>query len=53
VRVSDGRTLLFLQRPARRICVGGIARRDRVVVRGRGLASAGRAGPARRARLRR
>ncbi len=53
VRISDGRTLLFLPRRARRVRVGGISRRDRVVARVRGLDRAGRAGPARSARLRR
>jgi hypothetical protein len=53
VRISDGRTLLFLPRRGRRIRVGGVSRRDRVVVRVRGLDRSGRAGPARRARLRR
>jgi hypothetical protein len=50
VRVSDGRTLLFLPRRPRRITVGGVARRDRVTVTVRGLDAAGRTGPARRVR---
>lgn len=53
VRVSDGRTLLFLPRRAGRIRVGGISRRDRVTVSVRGVDSTGRPGPVRRARLRR
>jgi hypothetical protein len=53
VRISDGRTLLFLPRRPRQIRVGAVARRDRVTVTVRGLDAAGRAGPARRARLRR
>jgi hypothetical protein len=53
VRISDGRTLLFLPRRPRTIRVGGVARRDRVTVTVRGLDGAGRTGPARRARLRR
>ena len=53
VRVSDGRTLLFLPHRARRVRVGAIARRDRVRATVRGLDAAGRAGPARRAGLRR
>ena len=53
VRISDGRTLLFLPRRPRTIRVGGVARRDRVTATVRGLDAAGRTGPARRARLRR
>jgi hypothetical protein len=53
VRISDGRTLLFLPRRPRTIRVGGVARRDRVTVTVRGLDAAGRTGPARRGRLRR
>jgi hypothetical protein len=52
VRISDGRTLLFLPRRPRPIRVGGVARRDRVTVTVRGLDGAGRTGPARRARVR-
>jgi hypothetical protein len=52
VRISDGRTLLFLRR-AGVVRVGGVARRDRVTATVRGLDSGGRPGPARRARLRR
>jgi hypothetical protein len=51
VGISDGRTLLFLPRRARPIRVGGVRRRDRVTASVRGLDSAGRSGPARRARL--
>jgi hypothetical protein len=53
VRISDGRTLLFLPRRPRPIRVSGVSRRDRVTVTARGLDAAGRTGPARRARLRR
>jgi hypothetical protein len=53
VRISDGRTLLFLPRSPRPIRVSGVSRRDRVTVTARGLDAAGRTGPARRARLRR